>query len=175
MLVRTPADSPQNRICASAWVRRWALGECARTGRVSATQSPPQSPYTPLVDPYTPLRGWLRRRSARTRFLVRGSAEASDDGGAKWMIRVARPANRRRLGASSKFPCNGVNPWPRKNSLRSAWEVSANSLTLPCICLATRIPTSPQPTISKRSRRNLAGNAPRGVWFEGKIAHPFKI
>ncbi len=174
MLVRTRLARPHMRTWASAWVRRRALGVWAHSARVSDTQSPAQSPYTPLVEPYTKLRGRPRKRKARINACVRGSVCASCGGGARCTSRVARPASLRRLCAASKFPRKGVRPIARSSATRPDCEVSAKSRTLPRKHWARRNPTSPQPTINTRSRRKRAGKAPRGVWFEGKIAYPFK-
>ncbi|MDT4808171.1 hypothetical protein FQZ97_410290 [compost metagenome] len=51
MLVRTPVLRPNQRTARSASTRRWERGVSGRTPRVSLTRAPPQSPYTPLVEP----------------------------------------------------------------------------------------------------------------------------
>ena len=91
----------------------------------SCTQAPRQSPYTPLVDPYTQLRGQARRSKLRNKARVRGSVQPSEGGGAKCTIRVAKPAKRRRLLASSRLPRNGKMPCPLSTAQFSGDEVKA--------------------------------------------------
>ncbi len=47
------ADSAPRAVAARSWrsadTRRTARALAGRTGRVSSTRAPPQSPYTPLV------------------------------------------------------------------------------------------------------------------------------
>ena len=95
------------------------------------------------------------------------------------MTRWAMPRKRRKLETSSKLPTSGVIPNCRSAAARSGDEVNASSRgpRLPaapvaaCNALAARCPTSPQPMMSTRVRRKRAGNARRGVGFEGKIAY----
>jgi hypothetical protein len=82
----------------------------------------------------------------------------------------AMPAKRCNDDGLSKLPKSGVMPSARKDSKRWVLEVSASVPTERGSSAATRSPTSPQPTIKTRWRRNRAGSAPRGDWFEGKIA-----
>ena len=180
MLLRTPLR-PKCRTSCSASTRRWARGVWAATARVSLMRAPPQSPYTPLVEPYTSDAGALRSRSTRSRAWVRGSRHQalpgarwpSPGGGARCTTRVAMPARRRTVAAASRLPCRGSSPWRRNCGTRSGDEVRASRRGRPAPpppkASATRRPTSPQPTSSTRSRRKRAGSAPRGERFEGKI------
>ena len=90
-------------------------------------------------------------------------------GGARCSTRWPNAARRRRVCASSKLPNSGVMPAARKGAIRAACEVSASTRTRSVSKRATRMPTSPQPTMSTRLRRKRAGKAPKGLWFEGKI------
>jgi hypothetical protein len=167
---RTPVPLPCQRKRFSASTRRYARGVKGVTGWDSCTQAPWQSPYTPLVDPYTQLRGQARRSKLRNKARVRGSDQPSVGGGAKCTIRVAKPAKRRRLLASSRLPSKGKMPCPLSTAQFSGDEVKAMTRNGAGANRATRWPTSPQPTINSRWRRKRAGKAPSGVWFEGKIA-----
>jgi hypothetical protein len=160
---------PQWRTASSASTRRNARRVKGATGLDSLTHSPWQSPYTPLVDPYTTELGTARLDKAASNASVRGSRIPSPGGGARWSTRVASPASRRRLAGSSRLPGNGTTPSPRKTDWRSGVDVKASTRARRTKDLATRWPTSPQPTIKTRSRRKRAGKAPRGVWFEGTI------
>ena len=166
MLARRPLR-PAKRTRRSASTRRRARAVAGARARVSVTQAPPQSPYTPLVDAYTSAAGGQRRRSARTRAWVRGSRSPWPGGGARCSTCVARPDSRRRLAAWSRLPSSGVMPWARRAGARSGLEVSASTRTgerpvaLARKACATRRPTSPQPTMSTRARRKRAGSAPR--------------
>jgi hypothetical protein len=132
-----------------------------------------QSPYTPLVEAYTKDLGDCLRRSARSRASVRKSrhqsAARSPSGGARWITRVASPASRASVAGRSRSPASGVMPSSRRRGARSGDELRASSRTRLPSMRATRVPTSPHPTTSTRSRRKRAGRAPRGLWFEGTI------
>ena len=166
---RTPLLRPQKRMAYSACTRRWARGVWGASARVSATRAPWQSPYTPLVDAYTTLRGALRRRKMRVKARARGSVQPSEGGGARYTTRWARPARRRRVWALSRLPTRGVAPNARKAGMRSTVDVSASQRPCGRWALSKRTPTSPQPSTSTRSLRKREGKAPRGDWFEGKI------
>ena len=178
MLVRVPLLRPKKRTLDSALTRRCARAVCGVSGRVSSTRWPWQSPYTPVVEPYTSARGVLRRRNDRTKARVRKSSctwlRDSVAGGARCSTCVASPDKRARLCGSSRLPARGVRPQARSRRSRPGEEVSASKRTRRLSgapsCEAVRSPMSPQPTISTRGRRKREGKAPRGVWFEGKIA-----
>ena len=165
MWTGTPVLRPNQRNCISASTRRWARDVPGLTCRVSDTHSPWQSPYTPLVEPYTKARGMLRSRRVRSSVWVRGSVlpcGSSLGGGAKCTTCVPRPASRRNVAGSSRLPCSGVMFFPRSSDTREADEVNAKTWTWPGSIPATRRPTSPQPMIKIRWRRKRAGNAPKG-------------
>jgi hypothetical protein len=82
---------------------------------------------------------------------------------------VATPANRRKEAASSKLPSSGTIPRRCNTGTRAGLLVSAYTRADDSNPDAARKPTSPQPTINTRGRRKRAGNAPKGIWFEGKI------
>jgi CDP-4-dehydro-6-deoxyglucose reductase, E3 len=95
------------------------------------------------------------------------------------MTRVATPESRRRLCTWSRLPKRGVTPTARNGSTRDCEDVSAitrmRGLPRPELnARTTRMPTSPQPMINRRSRLKRAGRAPKGLWFEGKIGAAFK-
>ena len=159
----------QWRICVSASTRRFPRAVWALVGRVSVIHSPWQSPYTPLVEPYTSRSGGVRRRKACNKLRVRGSRLPMVGGGARWTIRRASPANRRSVAGLSRLPTNGTIPKARSSGMRSGCCVSAKIRTRRGKCRTTRTPTSPHPTIKTRVRRNRNGK------LEGKITPKFQI
>ena len=168
---------PNQRSCISASTRRYAREVPGLMCRVSDTQSPWQSPYTPLVEPYTNARGMLRSRKVRSSARVRGSVlpcGSSLGGGARCTTWVPRPASRRNVAGSSRLPCSGVMFFPRISATRELDEVNARTLMRLGSKRAARRPTSPHPMIKIRWRRKRAGNAPKGFRFEGKIGAPRK-
>jgi hypothetical protein len=165
-LTRVDVARPRCLIFSSASIRLYALVVVAFLALISVATSPAQSPYTPLVEPYTSTAGSVRLRNARNSARVRssrGGVSAPPWGGARWSSLWARPASRASVFGWSKFANNGVAPNARSGPHWAGVEVSANTRTRPVSQGKTRWPTSPHPTISTRSRRKRAGKAPLGV------------
>ena len=162
----TRCRRPHCRSICSASTRRRARGVDGSTGLVSATHAPAQSPYTPVVEPYTNWAGGVRLANAQVRCRVRGSRvpspPPSEGGGARCRMRVAIPLKRRNERGSSRSPSSGTTPCDRSASRRDGEDVKAsNPMRRPAPSTrVVRTPTSPQPMISTRSRRNRAGKAP---------------